>query len=125
MNKLTISIGSNSKDKEQQMSDCISWLKENLQATIVSEIYSSPALNGKDPEYLNAVATALSEEHHENLVKKFKAYETSCGRTLNSKKRGEIPIDIDIVIWNDDILRQKDYCQEYFKIGWKLINKQI
>lgn len=124
MNKLTISIGSNSIDKVLQMSNCIAWLKENLKATIFSETYSSPAINGKDPEYLNAVAIALSEETHEDLVRQFKAYEASCGRNSYSKKRGEIPIDIDIVIWNDNILRQKDYCQEYFKIGWKLINKQ-
>ena len=124
MNILTISIGSNSNDKEKQINNCLLWIKANFDFIAVSDIYNSPATNGKDPDYMNAVAIIKSKESHQNLVKNFKDYESSCGRTDDSKIKGEIPIDLDIVIWNDKIIRNKDYNQEYFKIGWKQINKQ-
>lgn len=124
MNILTISIGSNSNDKEKQINNCLLWIKAHFDFIAVSDIYKSPAANGKDPDYMNAVAIIKSEESHQNLVKNFKDYESSCGRTSDSKGKGEIPIDLDIVIWNDKIIRNKDYNQEYFKIGWKQINKQ-
>ena len=125
MNILAISIGSNSNDKEKQINNCLLWIKANFDFIAVSDIYNSPATNGKDPDYMNAVAIIKSEESHQNLVKNFKDYESSCGRTDDSKIKGEIPIDLDIVIWNDKIIRNKDYNQEYFKIGWKQINRKM
>lgn len=49
-------------------------------------------------------------------------YENVCGRTPASKQTGEIPMDIDIIIWNDEIIRPNDYEHEYFKIGWNMIH---
>ena len=36
---------------------------------------------------------------------------------------GVIPIDLDIVIWNNNIIREKDFNQKYFQIGWHQLNK--
>lgn len=52
-----------------------------------------------------------------------KKYEAICGRTPLSKAIGDIPMDLDIVMWNDEIIRDKDFRQEYFQTGWKQLQK--
>ena len=36
-------------------------------------------------------------------------------------KNTEIPLDLDIVVWNGETLRPQDYDREYFQIGLKEI----
>ncbi len=122
MNKLVISIGSNSNDKDWQVENCIAWLKTNLSGVSTSKIYGTPASNRKDPDYLNAVMKAKCKEDFNEIQQKLKDYETVCGRTPLSKQVGDIPMDLDIVIWNGNILRQRDFNQEYFQKGWQEIN---
>ena len=111
MNKLVISIGSNSKDREWQVENCIKWLKSKLSGVSHSEIYNSAASNGKDPDYLNVVMKAKCRENFDEINKKLKDYESVCGRTPLSKQTGEIPMDLDIIIWNGEIVRERDFNQ--------------
>ncbi len=122
-NAVVLSIGSNSADREAQMTNCIAWLRGIATLTKLSSVYNSPASNGKDPDYLNAVAEITSTLTHPELTKLLKDYERQCGRTPQSKALGSIPIDIDIVMWNGNVLRQKDFAQYYFAKGWDEINK--
>lgn len=119
MNKVVISIGSNSSDREWQMANGIKWLQKSLSHIKCSSLYNTRAANGKDDDYLNAVIAGDSALNREDLEKMMKQYETVCGRTAYSKISGVIPIDIDIVMWEDKVLRERDYLQEYFQIGWK------
>ena len=123
MNKLVISIGSNSKDREWQVENCIKWLKSKLSGVSHSEIYNSAASNGKDPDYLNVVMKAKCRENFDEINKKLKDYESVCGRTQLSKQTGEIPMDLDIIIWNGEIVRERDFNQEYFQTGWQQLEK--
>ena len=58
MVKLVISLGSNSHDRQCQMDFAIRHLKSILKNVLVSSIYETPAINGKDAPYFNAVAFA-------------------------------------------------------------------
>ena len=122
-NAVVLSIGSNSADREAQMTNCIAWLRGIATLTKLSSVYNSPASNGKDPDYLNAVAEIATALTHPELTKMLKDYERQCGRTPQSKALGSIPVDIDIVMWNGNVLRQKDFAQYYFAKGWNEINK--
>ena len=122
-NAVVLSIGSNSADREAQMTNCIAWLRGIATPTKLSSVYNSPASNGKDPDYLNAVAEIATALTHPELTKMLKDYERQCGRTPQSKALGSIPIDIDIVMWNGNVLRPKDFAQYYFAKGWDEINK--
>ena len=124
-NEIVLSIGSNSADKSIQMLNCIEWLYSRLQEVRVSTVYATPALNGKDADYLNAVVIAKSEMEFDECKQIMKQYEASCGRTIESKVNGSIPIDIDIVICNNDIKKNNDLNQTYFQKGWcELTEKQ-
>ena len=52
-----------------------------------------------------------------------KLYETTHGRTPACKLAGLVPIDLDIVMWNGEVVRQRDFNQDYFQIGWKQLHK--
>ena len=39
------------------------------------------------------------------------------------KLAGLVPIDLDIVMWNGEVVRQRDFNQDYFQIGWKQLHK--
>ena len=124
MNNLVLSIGSYSKDREWQIKNCIKWLKHLLSNVSTSEIYNSKAANGKDPDYLNAVMEAKCRNNYDEINDILKKYEAVCGRTPISKQVGDIPMDLDIIIWNGQIVRERDFAQEYFQIGWKQLKKQ-
>lgn len=118
MNRVVLSLGSNSTDCQTQMNNCVEWLKNRMRNLSVSSAYSTPALNRKDNDYLNAVAEGCVECDFETLKAQMKDYEKSSGRTPESKLMGVVPIDIDIVMWNDEVVKAGDYEQSYFKIGW-------
>lgn len=118
MNRVVLSIGSNSLDCCNQMVAAFEWLKHILNEAVFSKIYETPALNGKDKNYLNAVVAGYLDEDFETARMIMKQYERDCGRTPESKVSGSIPIDIDIVMWNDEIVKESDYRQSYFQIGW-------
>ena len=121
MNSIVLSIGSNSVDREGQMKNCIEWLKKILHKMELSSIYNSKASNGVDADYLNAVVKGFCDENYNTISSMLKQYETVCGRTPSSKSEGVIPLDIDIVIWDDEIVRARDYAQSYFQKGWSEI----
>ena len=123
MNTFVLSNGSNSKDREWQMQTCIEWLKSNFSMVAMTPIYNSAAANGKDADYLNAVVKVKSKKTYEEINEAVKQYEHVCGRTPMSKLQGSIPMDIDIVVWNDEVVRQNDFDQNYFKTGWYMLNK--
>lgn len=119
MNTLVIGIGSNSADRQQQMTEAMKHLKTLFCDVRVSSIYETPALNGKDASYLNAVAIANTDMELLEATSALKIWEKQCGRTPESKLQGSIPIDLDIVVWNDVVLREKDFSYSFFTKGYK------
>lgn len=123
MNSIVICIGSNSHDREWQMEHAIEWLRKQLSSTRISSIYNTQAENRRDPDYLNAVLEGHCKTDFETISKEVKEYETVCGRTPTSKLQGNIPMDLDIIMWNGEIMRPDDYKKTYFQIGWQELNK--
>ena len=124
MNRYVISIGSNSADRDIQLAKAIDWLSSIAKSIKASSVYCTESINHVDNEYMNAVAVCESEHSHNDLNDMLKQYEINCGRSKESKLNGVIPIDLDIVIANDIILRPVDYKREYVKIGWNELNAQ-
>lgn len=121
MVKLVISLGSNSHDRQSQMDFAIRHLKSILKNVLVSSIYETPAINGKDAPYFNAVAFAETDLSIEETTALMKQWEQSCGRTSESKQQGIIPIDLDIVVWDNKIIKERDFIMPYFTKGYKQI----
>lgn len=122
MNTALISLASNTPDKQGQMEQAFAELQAMGIITDSSSIYeTAPYGNPHHPNYLNAVARICTPVEYPELYDTLKTLEQAHGRTPQSKQRGEIPLDIDIVVWNDETLRPQDYTREYFQTGLKEI----
>lgn len=117
-----LSFGSNAPGREQFMARAGEWLNRNFSNVETSGIYSSPALNGKSPDYLNMVARGDSEVSVSELNAAAKAFERAQGRTPESKLRGAIELDIDIIAADRTILRPAELTRAYFIRGLDLLN---
>ena len=123
MNNIVISIGSNHRDRDLYVEQCIDFLRQRFSDVRVSATYSTPADNGRDADYLNAVMAGQCTDDYDRTKALLKLYETAHGRTPLSKALGVVTIDLDIVMWNGEVLRQRDFDQKYFQIGWKQLQR--
>ena len=89
-----LSLGSNWGDREKAVSDALSLIQRQLGETVHSDIYFTPAVNGKGPDYANCVAAVYT------------------------------PLDIDLVIFDGDVLRPADFTRKYFYRGLLQISQQ-
>lgn len=118
---LMIGVGSNSPDKTHQMELALEFLRSSLDNFRCSSVYSTPALNGVDADYLNAVASGSCDMTVDEVVSIFKDYECRCGRRKSDKS---VIIDLDLVVADGNVLRPRDMDREYFRLGYReLIGK--
>ena len=115
----TIGVGSNSADREERVNRAIEQVSKFLTRCSVSSVYESDAINGKDAPYLNAVIHGLSPVNSTALVKFLKDWEIQEGRGQDDVAKGEVSIDLDLVIYESRILRPKDFERHYFNIGYR------
>lgn len=93
------------------------WLKGNFAVTGSSGTYSSAALNPAANDYLNMVVRVESALPPAELTAMAKAFEAECGRTPQSKLRGSIEMDVDVVQVDAVILRPLEFTRSYFMQG--------
>ncbi len=121
MNRAVVCIGSNLTPRRQYLEKACRWLRSVLTDVDASCIYETPEYHGIGRPYLNMVAAGYTTETYETLNMRAKAMEAACGRDDAARSRGDVPLDIDIVIWNHDIIRPGDFNQQFFKIGVRQI----
>ncbi len=120
--RVWISLGSNIAAREEKIMEASRQLGSMLADMRMSEPYVTPALNGRDADYMNAVVTGLTTETAEVLSATCKEIESELGRTPQSKQRGEVEIDLDVVVWGGEILRPADFSREYFRRGYRQLS---
>lgn len=123
MNTFVISVGSNYAQKKEQVEKALLWLKGITEKFKASSIYETPEIHGYGPSYFNAVARGETEIDYGSLNRILKEYELRNGRTPESRVRKEVVIDLDIVVWEDEIIRAKDYRCFFFRKGYLEINQ--
>lgn len=117
-NKIAISLGSNYGDKESYVAEAIHWLQTWITDCRHSCIYATPDCHGGSRQYMNAVVSGTTTLSYDEAERLCKSHEEKCGRDIECRAKGNVPIDIDIVIWGDTILRPKDFNRQHFKIGY-------
>lgn len=65
--------------------------------------------------FLNQVAIFSTQMDSESIISVLKKVETDLGRVKGDKEN--IVIDLDLVCYNDHILKVKDYERDYFQVG--------
>ena len=118
-----LSIGSNTGDKIKNVENAVKWLAKLLDSTTSSNIYETPEIHGKYATYMNAVVSGETDLEYEDVLRLTKEFEIENGRTKEGRERGFVPIDIDIVIYDENVVRPLDFVKSFFQIGFNLIRK--
>jgi 2-amino-4-hydroxy-6-hydroxymethyldihydropteridine diphosphokinase len=112
MNTAIIMLGSNFNRDEM-----LALAKEKL--SNLFEIIDESKILDTEPvgkkfgnNYLNQALKITSDNALKATIKSFKQIETDLGRNRQSESRGETPIDIDLIFWNEKI--QKDDYKKYW-----------
>lgn len=116
-------LGSNTADKVETIAGVQDKLNEICVTLNKSDIYEAPDESGLGEPYLNMVMEVTSILPLHMLRDYLKNLEKSFGRTPESKCTGVMPLDADIIIFNDEIIDRYQYSREYFQRGYRIISK--
>ncbi len=113
MNKVLLSIGTNT-DREVNLAHCHELLNNifdeiHYSQTSITEPYGHKYKN----DFLNQLAIAYSEKDKDSIYQLLKDTEKKMGRKTTDKDTGVVVIDIDLVIWNEEVLKPSDISRSY------------
>lgn len=116
-----IMFGSNT-DCEANLKSAASLLRAYFGSIRFSEaIYTEPIGLSDSGLFLNQVAVAGTNASLEEVRRAVKAMEKRLGRMSDSKQKGKIPIDIDLLLWNGTILKPADWEKEYVQLLFRSV----
>lgn len=126
MNKAIIGIGSNVVDAKARVEECCRQLSEIAKESIFSSIYETEAVGTlPQPNYHNSVGVIHTLQSFDELKNKFKEMERKAGRLPEHKTEGKVIIDIDIVVWNNEVIKPTDLTRTYMTIGMEELNISV
>lgn len=107
--KVYISLGSNKGDRLKHLQDAVDLIfKEIGKITIISRVYNTPALGFAGDDFLNACILFETDLSAPTLMKDLLKIEKTLGRTrTNSQIYEARTIDLDILLFDDDIINTK------------------
>ena len=117
-------IGSNCGDRDVNVKAALVWLSGILADLRHSPVYTTPDCHGGPRKYMNAVAVGETDLDPMELDRMCKEYELSAGRDSAALEAGDVPVDIDLVIFGGKVLRMKDYQSRFFIMGYEMINPE-
>ncbi len=113
MNTVIVGLGSN-LDKEKNIEMAGRLLSGYFISIRFSEtVYTEPVEIDSPSLFLNQVVIALTPDSPDKIIAVFKQMEILMGRKQGDKAKGNIPIDIDLLQWNDQIFKLKDLQRPY------------
>ena len=117
-NKAIISIGSN-----QHRTKNVKKVMEILSKHFPTVRFSTPQLTEPVdlPEdakaFLNLIALFETDLDRETLDMRLKSIETRLGRDRDEDDEGVVPMDLDIIEWNDEVYKPRDMVRPYVVAG--------
>lgn len=116
-NRIIMLLGSN-RNAEENMKLAEAELRDYFPQIAFSDpVYTEPVGTNYTTPFLNRIAVAYTSDRPEEIIVCFKIIEQILGRTPADKQTGSIPIDIDLLQWNDQILKKEDVKRDYVVEG--------
>ena len=123
MISVVISIGSNCGDRDKSVEEAIAWLRHILMQVKSSEIYETPCAMKVGKPYKNGVVSGFYSGDAFQLNDLLKDKEREMGRSSECREKGDVPIDMDIVICDNEVFKEWDYRQKFFRIGYEQLSR--
>jgi 2-amino-4-hydroxy-6-hydroxymethyldihydropteridine diphosphokinase len=115
MNTYIIGIGSNI-NAETNIPKMLEILAEKVEILKVSSmIKTKPIGIENQPDYTNGAVKLITDLNREDLTVLLKAIEDRMGRDRTAPKFGPRNIDLDIVVWNGEIVDDDYYTRDFLK----------
>lgn len=115
-NRIIIVLGSN-EGAERNMDLACRKLEELFPVQWSEAVYTQPLRCAVRKPFLNRVGLSFTSWGIKELRECFKRIEKELGRTAESKQIGIIPMDIDLILWNDSLLKPDDWTRDYVQDG--------
>ena len=113
MNKALLSIGTN-VDRERNMELCHRLLEKLFPAIAYSKTsITAPYGNLYKSDFLNQLAFAYTYKEKDEVISLLKSLEKEMGRTQADKENGIVKIDLDLVVWNEEVVKPEDILRSY------------
>jgi len=109
MTTVYISIGSN-VNPEQHIRSCLRALVLEFDQLNVSPIYQNPAEGFVGDDFLNLVASFETTDSAPAIARKLNLIETLLGRLRVGEKFGPRTLDIDILLFGDEVIKFGKYA---------------
>lgn len=121
MHKIILALGSNHEAKVNIE------LALNLLSKSIKIIQSTPSYDNESTEFpisifTNKILVCETELTYEILNKELKRIETECGRNNYAKTSGIIPLDIDILLYDNNRYHINDWDKPYIKYLFTFIS---
>ena len=114
-----ICIGSNMPSRMRRLDNAIKALDALVSIIDVSDSIESTDFSGLGANYLNIAISCSTNLALDDLRDAIHNIEIAQGRRDDSKASGHMPIDIDIVTFDDIIVSPCDFNRPYFSVCYK------
>ncbi len=115
VNSAIISIGSNI-DAEANIAKMITYLEEKVKIVKVTPLIKTKPIGIENqPDFTNGAVKIETLLPKENLNLLLKSLEDQLGRDRTAAKFGPRTIDLDIVVWNGEIVDNDYYTRDFLK----------
>lgn len=113
MNKVLLSIGTN-EDREVNLALCHQYLGGLFKDIIYSKTsITAPYGHLYKNDFLNQLAVVYTDKEKEDVSILLKSLEKELGRSSADKEKGIVKIDVDIVVWNEEVVKPSDISRSY------------
>ncbi len=117
MNQVIIGIGSNI-DADANIQKMLVLLKRKVKIVKLSELVITKPIGIVDqPNFTNGAVKILTGLSIIKLTKELKVIEDQLGRDRSGEKFGPRTIDLDIVIWNGEVIDDDYYTRDFLKVA--------
>lgn len=117
-NKVVIALGSNASDSRSVihlaghlLADYFDWIRFS------EPEYTLPVGLPGSAVFLNQVAVARTQHGKQTVCRALKEIEKQLGRSPASENQGIVIVDIDLLQWNEQLLKPDDWKRDYIQRG--------
>ena len=115
MNEVFIGIGSNI-DADNNILKVLEILKNQVQIDKVSSLQKTKPIGIENqPDFINLAIKIKTILNFDDLTKLLKLIEDEMGRDRSAPKFGPRCIDLDIVVWNGEIVDDDYFTRDFLK----------
>ncbi|WP_340112073.1 2-amino-4-hydroxy-6-hydroxymethyldihydropteridine diphosphokinase [Maribellus mangrovi] len=122
MNEVIIGVGSNI-NADENVARMLEILRTKVKVTKVSPmIRTKPVGIENQPDYTNGAVKIQTENDRSSLNKILKEIEDRLGRDRSGPKFGPRTMDLDIVVWNGEIVDPDYYTREFIRTSVQAVD---